>query len=104
MKPSSGFHPVTWERVTNSFDENYDLFITVILKSHPKKNYALFVHFGSIEDWFFCGIWDSLVEKVSLVFKEIPSNLLVSHASNPLKMVSHWNKLNDDFCSQCLVL
>jgi hypothetical protein len=37
------------------------------------------------------------MEKASLVFGNMPFNLPIPHASSPLKIVPHWNKLNDDF-------
>jgi hypothetical protein len=35
------------------------------------------------------------MEKTLFVFGDIPSNLLVPHISNPLKMAPHWNNLDD---------
>jgi hypothetical protein len=58
----------------NSFDEIHDFFSKVIFVSYSNFFYALLVHFGFIKDWFFL---DSLVEKVSLVFGDILSNLLI---------------------------
>jgi hypothetical protein len=72
----------------NSFDEIHDFFSKVIFESHWKKN-ALLFHFGFIKIWILCGFLDSLVEKASLVFGDILSNLFVPHVSSPLEMVPH---------------
>jgi hypothetical protein len=37
------------------------------------------------------------MEKASLVFGDILSNLLVPHIPSPLEMVPRWNKFDDDF-------
>ncbi len=43
--------------------------------------------------WFF----GFIMEKASLVFGDILSNLLVPHIPSPLEMVPRWNKFDDDF-------
>jgi hypothetical protein len=96
--PIEGFN-VSWTDVVktnlatsswpNSFDEIHNFFSKVLFESHPNFFYALLVHFGFIKDLFFCSFLDSLVEKVSLLFGDIPSNLHVPHVPNPLKMVFH---------------